>query len=89
MKPAAKWLIGIGVVLFLGYVMYSSVAPAEVSCEVCLVFGDEEVCRKGAGPTPEIAAGAAQESVCGGNAPGMIASQQCRAREPVRVTCSP
>ena len=68
MKRLAQWGIGIAVVAFLGYVMYSSVAPATVSCEVCLVFDGEEVCRMGAGPTPEDAANAAQESACGGNA---------------------
>ena len=64
MKRLAQWGITIAVVAFLGYVMYSSVAPATVSCEVCLVFGGEEVCRMGAGPTPEVAAnGGAGERV--------------------------
>ena len=89
MKRLAQWGIGIAVVAFLGYVMYSSVAPATVSCEVCLVFDGEEVCRMGAGPTPEDAANAAQESACGGNATGMIATERCRSRPPDRLTCSP
>lgn len=89
MKRLVQWGIGVAIVAFLGYVMYSSIAPATVSCEVCLVFDGEEVCRLGAGPTPEVAAAAAQESACGGNASGMIASQQCRARVPERLVCSP
>jgi hypothetical protein len=43
----------------------------------------------GAGPTREAAAAAAQESVCGGNAMGMIIAERCRARPPERLTCSP
>ena len=69
--------------------MYSSMAPATVECEVCLVFDGEEVCRMGAGPTRQAAAAAAQESACGGNAMGMIATERCRARQPERLVCSP
>ena len=89
MRRLLPWGIGAGVVFFLGYVMYSSVAPATVSCEVCLVFDGEEVCRMGAGPTPEEAARAAQESACGGNATGMIATERCRGRPPERLACTP
>ena len=89
MKRFAPWGIAVAVALFLGYVMYSAVAPAAVSCEVCLVFDGEEVCRMGAGPTRETAAAAAQESACGGNASGMIATQRCRARMPERMVCAP
>ena len=89
MKRLIRWGIGIAVAAFLGYVMYSSVAPATVSCEVGLVFDGEEVCRMGAGPTAEVAAAAAQESACGGNASGMIATTRCRGRQPERMTCSP
>ena len=88
MKRLIPWGIGIAVAVFLGYVMYSSMAPATVTCEVCLVFEGEEVCRMGAGPTAGAAAAAAQESVCGGNAMGMILNERCRARDPERMTCS-
>ena len=89
MKRIIPWGIGVAVLLFLGYVMYSSSAPATVSCEVCLVFDGEEVCRMGRGSTPAEAARVAQESVCGGNAMGMIVSERCRGRQPERMTCSP
>ncbi len=89
MKRLASWGIAIAVAVFLGYVVYSSMAPATVACEVCLAFEGEEVCRMGAGPTAAAAAAAAQESVCGGNAMGMVLSERCRARTPERMTCSP
>lgn len=89
MKRLVPLGIAAAILIFLGYVMYSSMAPATVSCEVCLVFDGEEVCRMGAGPTREGAAAAAQESVCGGNEMGMILAERCRARPPARMTCSP
>ncbi len=89
MKRMVPWGIGLAIAIFLGYVVYSSMAPATVSCEVCLVFDGEEVCRLGAGPNREAAAAAAQESVCGGNEMGMILAERCRARPPTRSTCSP
>lgn len=89
MKRLVPLGIAAAILIFLGYVMYSSMAPATVSCEVCLVFDGEEVCRMGAGPTRAAAAAAAQESVCGGNAMGMIIAERCRARPPERMTCSP
>lgn len=89
MKRLVPMGIAAAILIFLGYVMYSSMAPATVSCEVCLVFDGEEVCRMGAGSTREAAASAAQESVCGGNAMGMILAERCRARPPARMTCSP
>ena len=88
MKRLVPLGIAAAVLIFLGYVMYSSMAPATVNCEVCLVFDGEEVCRMGAGPTRAEAARVAQESVCGGNAMGMIIAERCRARPPERMTCS-
>ena len=59
-----------------------------VSCEVCLEFNGQMVCRKGAGTTQEEARTAAQESACGGNAMGMSESIVCRNREPDRLQCT-
>lgn len=89
MKRLVPMGIAAAILIFLGYVMYSSMAPATVTCEVCLVFDGEEVCRMGAGPDAAAAAAAAQESVCGGNEMGMILAERCRARPPARMTCSP
>lgn len=82
-----KWIIILGALLFVGYVVYGTVARAEVSCEVCLQFEGRTVCRLGAGPTEQEARVAAQESACGGNAQGMSESIACRNQTPVRVTC--
>ena len=50
MKRLIPMGIAAAILIFLGYVMYSSMAPADVTCEVCLVFDGEEVCRMGSRP---------------------------------------
>lgn len=88
MRSGTRWLVILGVVLFVGYVFYGSVTRAQVSCEACLRFDGELVCRRGAGPTEAEARMAAQESACGGNAHGMSEIIACRNQEPERVQCS-
>lgn len=84
---ASKWIIVLGALLFAAYVVYGTVARAQVTCEVCLTFEGREVCRLGSAPTRDEAIAAGRESACGGNARGMSESIACRNREPDRVTC--
>ena len=88
MKSGTKWAVILGVLLFMGYVVYGTVTRTQVSCEVCLQFDNELVCRKGAGPPQPEAQLAAQESACGGNAQGMSESIACRNRAPDRLQCT-
>ena len=83
-----KWVVIAGVLLFIGFVVYGSIAPVQSQCEVCLEFDGQLVCRMGAGPTEEEAAKAAQESACGGNVSGMSDLIACRAAPPVSVDCT-
>lgn len=87
MKPNAKWIIVVGALLFVGYVLYGTMTRTAVSCEVCLQFDGELVCRRGAGATEAEARQAAQESTCGGNARGMSEVIACRNAPPVRAQC--
>ena len=88
MKSGVRWLVILGVVLFMGYVVFGTVTRAEVSCEACLRFEGELVCRRGAGATEAEARMAAQESACGGNASGMSEVIACRNQTPERVQCT-
>lgn len=83
-----KLVVILGVLLFAGVVVYSTIAPVQTVCEVCLEFNGELVCREGAGANEEEARRAAQESACGGNVSGMSEIIACRAATPVRVQCS-
>jgi hypothetical protein len=88
MNANVKWLILAAMLLFLGYIVYDSIARVEAQCEVCLEFRGELTCRLGAGATEEEARQAAQESACGGNVSGMSELIACRNRTPDRMTCS-
>jgi hypothetical protein len=83
-----KLVIVLAIVLFVGIVVYTTIAPVQASCEVCLEFDGELVCRRGAGATEEEARQAAQESACGGNVSGMSELIACRNAVPARVECS-
>lgn len=87
-KLGAKFFVTIGILLFVGYVLYGSVTRTAVSCEVCLEFDGEMVCRRGAGETQAGAMRAAQESTCGGNTNGMSDMIACRNRVPERAQCT-
>lgn len=89
-RPVAssRWAIVLGVLAFIGLVVYLSIPQDPVRCEVCLEFDGNLVCRKGVGATEEEARRAAQESACGGNAQGMSELIACRNRVPDRLACS-
>jgi hypothetical protein len=87
MRARSALLIVLALVAFMGLVIWSTVRAAEVECEVCLTFDGVEVCRMGRGPGEAEALQAAQESACGGNAPGMAELIRCRARQPDRAQC--
>ncbi len=88
MPRGANWAIALAMLLFVGVVVYLSIPRAPYSCEVCLEFSGERVCRRGAGDTRAAALLAAQESTCGGNAHGMSEMIECRNREPVAQQCT-
>ncbi|CAN5779476.1 hypothetical protein BH23GEM3_BH23GEM3_03560 [soil metagenome] len=83
------WLLGFGVLLLVGFLIYASMPRVQSECEVCLEFQGELVCRRGAGATEEEARRAAQESACGGNTRGMSEIILCRNAVPVQVQCTP
>lgn len=87
MTRSARWIIVLAAALFVGWVLYDTTSTTQASCEVCLEFDGELVCRRGAGATEEEALRAAQESTCGGNVSGMSESIACRNAEPVRAQC--
>jgi hypothetical protein len=88
-KPGIKWaVISLGILLFVGYVVYGSVSRTQVSCEVCLQFDGEQVCRRGAGESEAVALRAAQESTCGGRGFGMSEIIACHNRVPDRQQCT-
>ena len=74
--------------VFMGYVVYGSMARVEAQCSLCVEFNGRNICRSGAGATEAEARRAAQESACGGNARGMSESIACANTPPTQVQCS-
>jgi hypothetical protein len=88
MGRGARWAIAVAMLLFAAGVVWTSIPRSPHTCEVCLDFGADRVCRRGAGETAEAARTAAQESACGGNARGMSEMIACRNAIPAAVTCT-
>ena len=88
MSSKSRWAGVLAFVAFMGGVIYLSIPQSPYSCEVCLEFNGERVCRKGVGSSQQEARKAAQESTCGGNVRGMSESIKCANAEPVQLTCT-
>ncbi len=88
MKPSAVIAILVGLGIFMGIVVWSTLQGVEVECEVCLVFDGEEVCRMGRGPGQAEALAAAHQSACGGQGFGMAEAIACLNRVPNRQSCN-
>jgi hypothetical protein len=88
MKTTVIAVLVLAFAAFMGAVVWFAMEGAEVECEVCLVFGGEEVCRSGRAASTEEALAAAQQSACGGNVSGMAESIACLGRIPDRQSCS-
>lgn len=65
MNKASTWIGFIVVLAFIGYVVYSSMANVDISCEVCIEYNGQSDCRTAAAPTREAAIEAAQNTACG------------------------
>jgi hypothetical protein len=87
MKPKQVISVLVAMILFMVVVVWLTTSDVETECEVCLVFGTEEVCRLGRGANEVKALQAAQESVCGGNTSSMAEIIACRNATPARATC--
>ena len=88
MSNKSRWGTVLAMLGFMGLVVYASIPKTAHSCEVCLEFNAERVCRTGVGNSHDEARKAAQESTCGGNVRGMSESIACANAEPVKLTCT-
>lgn len=88
MKRSAKWIVTAAVLGLMGFVVYSSMARVEYSCEVCVEFNGQRRCTRGAGATEQEARQGAQTAACGVLASGMDESIRCSNTPPVSASCS-
>jgi hypothetical protein len=80
-------LVVFAVILFIAYLIYSSVAQAQVSCEVCINFHG----RTGCGSARAIDANEAQRTAtdvaCASISSGVTDSIACGNTPPVKLMC--
>jgi len=76
------------VLVFMGYIVYGSMARVERECEVCIEFNGSRRCTRGAGATDDEAKQGAQTAACGVLANGMDETIRCQNTRPVSTTCS-
>jgi hypothetical protein len=73
---------------FIGFLLYTTLAPQRIECEVCVVFNDGSRCAKASGDSKRAASETAQTAACGPLARGMDQTIACGRAEPTKVTCS-
>ncbi len=87
MTKRASWTLAIAVLGAMGWMVYSSMARVQHTCEVCIEFSGQRRCARGAGATRDEARQGAQTAACGVLANGMDESIRCQNTPPVTQTC--
>ena len=73
---------------FIALLVYTTLKPQQIECEVCVTFNGGDRCAKASGPTRDAATTTGQTAACGTLASGMDQSIACGRTEPQRVTCN-
>ena len=88
MNRTAKWVLTSAVLAAMGWMVYSSMARVQDTCEVCVVFSGQRRCTRGAGATQEEAKQGAKTAACGVLASGMDETIRCQNTPPQTATCT-
>jgi hypothetical protein len=88
MKRKTVVPLTLGIVLFLVYIIYSSLTVAQVSCEACIEFQGRKECRSAAAANLEEAQRAATDLACVFLASGRTDSIACSNTRPSSMTCT-
>lgn len=75
----------IGVVLFIGLLVYLTLGQKQIRAEVCVEFQGRQNCRIASGPTREQAVRTATDNACATISSGMTESMTCGRTPPVSV----
>jgi hypothetical protein len=86
MNKQSKVLIGLGVILFLAYVVYSSLGTQNHRLEVCVEFQGQSGCAIATGSTRQEAQRTATDTACAKVTSGMTNTMACSQRPPISVT---
>ena len=87
-KSAKVAIIVMFVAGFLALLIYSSIGLDSVTCEVCVAFNGEVVCRSASATNEPNAIQTATGNACAFVAFGRDESMACAARPPESVACT-
>lgn len=88
MPKPVKILLVLAVLGAAAYIVLSPSRLGKVSCEVCVEFKGQKVCRTARGPNHEEALKTAHDNACAQVASGRTDNILCGGSEPASVTCS-
>ena len=71
--------------VFLGFVIYSTLHAGGVRCQVCITFQGRNACRTASARTRELALRTATENACAQISSGVTDSNQCNNTPPDSV----
>jgi hypothetical protein len=83
-----KVLVAVAFVIFIVYLIYSSVIQAQVSCEVCIVFRGRTGCGSASGLDANEAQRTATDVACAAISSGVTDSIACGNTPPIKLMCS-
>lgn len=87
MSRSAKLLTILAVVLFTGFLLYTTLGSQAVECEVCVEYGGRRNCATASHESEPAALASAQTTACGPVASGMNDVIACQNRQPVVQQC--
>jgi hypothetical protein len=87
MSRPAKLLTIAVVVLFVGFLLWTTLGAQQVECEVCVEYNGQRNCATASNENEGAALAAAQTTACGPIAAGMNDVIACQNRPPVSRQC--
>ena len=87
MPSPAKLLTIAAVVLFVGFLLWTTLGAQQVECEVCVEYAGQRNCATASNENEAAALAAAQTTACGPVTAGMNDVIACQNRPPVTQQC--
>ncbi len=85
MSKKSRWMLPLFFILFVGYIVYSTMSGEQLRCRVCMEFQGQTACRTASGATRQDALNTAKDNACAQLTSGMGNIRQCVAQEPAKI----
>jgi hypothetical protein len=87
-KRTTRWLVVLGIVGLVAFIVVGSMTRVRRSCRLCLTFNGRTQCDSGAGASDTEAMSAARTVACGVMANGMDQVIECENTPPDSLACT-